>query len=235
MDQSLINKHHAALLDYFAHDALVRCAGSTNQSEAMREEVHSMCYKARLSYDHVIAMVERQDFATLRAMLNLKEHTTSPSSAAGSSRSVFDLPDPKVAGTHSTPGTLSEPGRGSPQVHAKKAQMGLVCRLYSDGTIQRQMCFISPSNTYQSFASAGVLDLFSDKPFGDSCEPMTVPHLEGVGPVRCDRCITLTWCLSGQRKTHEDIFFIIENMTTAEIFTAAPPVGWNLHGSSDLS
>jgi hypothetical protein len=24
-------------------------------------------------------------------------------------------------------------------------------------------------------------------------------------------------------------------MTTAEIFTAAPPVGWNLHGSSDLS
>src|SRR5688572_31221481 len=34
MDQSLINKHHAALLDYFAHDALDRKSTRLNSSHS---------------------------------------------------------------------------------------------------------------------------------------------------------------------------------------------------------
>jgi hypothetical protein len=184
-----------------------------------------MCYEANGDYDHVMRMAEARNDSALARIFHDADYTTSPVSRAASSHSVlFDRPDPKLVGPHSTPGTMSDPGRMTAQNPSPSTCMGTISRLCSNGILENHVCSIWPSNTQQNFIRAEFLERFSDKPFGEVCDLLMVAHLDGIGHVQSNRHILLTWRLDGHAKTHEGYFYVLENEMDVDILTATHAV-----------
>ena len=229
-----VTRDHATLLNHVAPSQLGRCTTAQNVPEAMKEAVENLCYDKGRDYNTVMHLVDKQEFAILDAWFDVKTTLpTSPLSAAGSSRSAFGgRPEPKMNGLGSPvpmitpPRTTSQPDCSSAEASSRKPEMGHVYRSCGNGVEQR-VCSMLYSNTQLSFVSAELLNRFSDKPFGDPCAPVEVPHLDGIGPVWANRSITLAWSRNNRPTTHEDVFYILETLPTADLLPAAPPAEWN--------
>lgn len=231
--EPLTKKHHAKLINNYAPETTERCLSSQDPERAMREQVEDMCYKAGVPYALVIQMADTRDDAALRRIFRNSEYTTSPVSAARSAPSiVLGHPAPKSpAGTHPTPGAMSDPGRATTQNPLGKAEWGTISRICRDDSLERQPCTILPSHTQYSFIGAEVLARFSDKPSGDICEALRIPYLADIGPIYSDRRIKLTWCVNGHAKTNQGIFYVLDEEMPADILTTAPKVGIRDHAA----